>query len=301
MKKEIKIIPPDFASEEDVKKFVEDCDRSFDREIDRVVEKIIEHGDVRVIKLAGPSCAGKTTASGKIIRALEKKNIPSSLVSIDSFFYDREYLHRMSREKGDGELDYDSPDTIDFELFEKFINDILQRGEAECPVFDFTLGRATSTEKLTLSENGILLVEGIQAFYRQVSDILKCYRSVSVYISALSSLSHAGTVFDETEIRLMRRIVRDSRSRATSPEKTFELWRSVRRNEEKNIFPFIDTADIRIDSSMLYELGMLKPYLSDILGGIEDSRATDILEKLRSVREISSEYIGEDSLYTEFI
>lgn len=301
MKNNVKIIPWELKSEEDAKKLVDECDADFDRAIDSLAERVSDARGVRIIKLAGPTCAGKTTASRKIMKSLEKKNIQSALVSVDSFFYDREYLHAMSQKKGGGELDYDSPDTINYASLEKFVKELLEKGCAECPVFDFESGSAQERETVSLSRGGVLIIEGIQVFYPQISEILKGMRCISVYISALSDLSFGDVIFEKEEIRLMRRLVRDNHFRATPPEKTLELWRGVRRNEDKNIFPFIDSADVLLDSSMKYEISVLKIYLEDILRGISDARALSVLEKIAPVYNISSEYIGADSLYREFV
>lgn len=286
--------------------WIKQCEDSFAQSIYNITEDICENRNIRVVRLFGPSCSGKTTTARHLISSFRKFAKRAHVISIDDFFYNREKLKRLSEEKGLSEIDYDSPDTIDCEELERFINDVLNEDRVRCPIFDFKTGMRSGYKEMKVDEDDIFIFEGIQAVYPRVVGMFEKYNSASIYIVPQREVLAGGVCFEANEIRLMRRLVRDYNFRNTSPETTFVNWDGVRDNEEKNIFPYVKESDYCVNSSMPYEVGVLKPYLVKILSCFdrEDAHyeiAKYILERIELVEEIPSRLICDGYLYREFI
>lgn len=280
-------------------------DARFCEELYKATDSVCATEGLKMIRLSGPTCAGKTTAAKMIVKRMAENGKHAVPISIDDFYYDCDVLHKMSAQKGLSSPDYDSPDTIDVETMAKFTRDIFSKGEAYCPVFDFTTGKSTLSKKVTLGENDILIFEGIQAVYPNIVELFGDMEADCIFIAPLESVCDGGECFEPNEIRLMRRIVRDANFRDTSAIETMDLWKSVRANEDAHIFPQVDKCRYLINSSMPYEIGVLKPHFERVIRAAESDRYSSefsrMLAKLADVEPISSEYIGEDSLYKEFI
>lgn len=286
--------------------WIRQCEQSFAKKFFDIAEDICKRRGLRVVRLFGPTCSGKTTAAEILISLFADLGKRAHVISIDDFFYDRETLLEMTRDKGLKRLDYDSPDTIDCKELSDFVEEIFTADEVHCPIFDFTEGRRTGHRSIKIDDDDIFIFEGIQANYPNVIPMLSEHGSASVYIVPRDSVSAGGQVFEPNELRLMRRIVRDYHSRGSSPEFTMLLWESVRENEEKNIFPYVGEPDYTVSSSMDYEIGVLKPFLRDIIGRMDKNDkhypdAVRILERIEGVEEIPAELIREGMLYCEFV
>ncbi len=296
-----------FRDEPELQNFVRSCDEQFDVSIERTVKGLEHVQNLRLFGLTGPSCSGKTTAAKKITEYLEKTGFRVHVISIDDFYFDKDYLNRKSCEQQGGEIDYDSESTIDMELLAEKTDQLLRGVATQLPRFDFSVGQRVPGEWIEPKREDVFLFEGIQLLYPRVNAILNrspAYRCF--YISPDTALEVGETLFTPNEIRLCRRLVRDFYRRATAPEFTFYLWKSVRMNEEQNIFPQIHLCHGRIDSTMRYELGMLKPYLEQIFKQIPPTHpaveeAMLLWNKLQAVQPISAAYMTENSLYKEFI
>lgn len=286
--------------------WIKKCEREFSEKFNAVAEDICKNRRLRIVRLFGPTCSGKTTAARILIELFSKYGKRAHVVSIDDFFYDKEILEQKAREKGIDGLDYDSPDTIDCEALRAFAKEIFDADEVHCPIFDFHEGRKTGYRSMSIDDDDIFIFEGIQANYPRVIEMLSEHGSASLYIAPMESVFAGGRGFEPNEIRLMRRLVRDYHFRSSSPEFTLMLWESVRENEEKNIFPYIGEPDYTVSSTMEYEVGVLKPYLVDIIarmdkGDVRYPIAAKILEKIKEVEQISSELIEDGMLYCEFV
>ena len=286
--------------------WIKQCEDSFAKRFFAIAEDICEKRHLRIVRLFGPTCSGKTTAADILISLFEGFGKRAHVVSIDDFFFGREELLKRSKEKGFDGIDYDSPDTIDCEVLGRFVEEIFESDEVHCPVFDFKEGRRTGYRTMSIDDNDMFIFEGIQANYPNVISMLSEHGSASIYIAPQESVSAGGEVFSPNELRFMRRLVRDYHFRGSSPEFTFMLWESVRENEEKNIFPYVNNRDYSVNSSMAYEIGVLKPYLEDIISKMDKndphySKAEEILRRVSGVDEISSELILEGMLYCEFV
>lgn len=274
--------------------------------MDGVVEAVAATPALRFLGLTGPTCAGKTTAAKKLTACLEEHGHRVHVVSIDDFYFDKSVLQLRAENDPDIEIDYDSEETIDIALLEEKTESLLCGRETKMPRFDFRSGMRTEGLTLSPTPDDVFLFEGIQILYPKVDRILHGDAYRSIYICPASAIDVGGECFLPNEIRLMRRLVRDYRYRASAPAFTLYLWQSVRENEEKNIFPNKDTCHAYIDSTMPYEIGMLKPYLEEILPTVPAEspfygQAQGLLGRLRSIVEIPSAYMTQNSLYKEFI
>lgn len=288
--------------------WIAECDRRLSAELCTIAEEISRDENIKLIRLIGPTCSGKTTAANMLKERFLACGKHLHIVSIDDFYYDTDILKEMSVRNGKGKIDYDSPETIDIEALEKFVTDIFANDISYCPVFDFNLGKRSGIREMRCGEEDIFLFEGIQVLYPTVSEIFARvgHPSVEVYIAPQSSLEIGGNVFEPNEIRLMRRIVRDRKFRRTEADFTFQLWHAVRENEEKNIFPYVDDCKYSIDSTMPYEIGILKPHLKSALDALpKDSEYRDeadrIMRKIERVLPLSDSLIPKGSLYREFV
>ncbi len=296
---------------DEARAFVLASDARFRARLDEVSEEIIKSG-VNIIGLTGPSCSGKTTMAEILISHLEESGRRAHVISLDDFFFENEILNTMN----DGEIDYDSPDTIDIEALRSCVRAIFNYEEVTLPKFDFLTGKRVTGETIRATSEDMFIFEGIQVLYPNVVSILREYDAYKcIYIAPESDIYVGGKLFRPNEIRLLRRIVRDYNFRGSSADFTLYLWKSVRENEEINIFPHIDKCDFFIDSTMGYDVNMLAPYLRQILSlphsGKGEISEEEYLESAgRILGEISGidsnenmekSYLSENSLYREFI
>jgi uridine kinase len=300
-----------FLTPTQAKESVRIGDATFDSELracydDLLVTRGRFHGQsVKAIALCGPTCAGKTTTAKKLTKILEENGKRVHTISIDDFYYDRELLKKRSKA---GKIDFDSPDTIDTKELSLTLKEIFDDDEnvVEVPTYDFKKGTRGEPRLIPVDEKDIFIIEGIQVFYPEIYSLLNSFPTKTVYINATRSIQAGSTTFAAVDVRFFRRLVRDYYRRSASPEFTFELWRSVRENENENIFPYVSKADISINSTMCYEIGMLKPYLLEILPQIPDTsrfyhQAQDILESISDFTPIDKSFLAPDSLYHEFV
>ena len=309
-------LPLTFASPAEGIALVGKNERDFDARLNEAASAIcadcITHG-VKVIRLSGPSCAGKTTTAHKLTSVLEAAGRVVYPISIDDFFYGRDVLGAMAEASPDGKLDYDSVAAIDLPALASCVRDLMERGSTRIPVFDFVTGYAESYRDLTVPAGvePIFLFEGIQAVYPEVAALFAGIPERSIFINVMKEtvlVSPDGTerVFTPEDIRLLRRLVRDEAKRGTSPDFTLTLWHSVRDNEEKSIYPNAHTCDYGIDSNMAFDVHMLAPHLRRIMtdqscDGAESAWAARILASVEGVEGIDPACLAENSLYHEFI
>ena len=279
----------------------------FEQELGRLTERICADKALRVLTLSGPTCSGKTTTANKLIQKFADEGRNIHVISIDDFYFDKTVLHQRAAMDESIEIDYDSVDTIDVALLARCVDDILSGKTVDLPIFDFKSGQRRGYKPLRAArEDDMFVFEGIQAIYPEIRDILAPYAFKSLFINAESGIDFEGTVFLPEEIRLYRRLVRDYHFRNATPEFTFYLWKSVRENEIRSIFPHVHTCDYRIDSTLSFELGLIKPYLLDVLTRCPEADAQkhevgDILTKMGAIPEIPKSYLADDSLYYEFL
>ena len=293
-------------NDDELRAFVQICDTCFERSLDKVVRAVAKTPGLKLIGLTGPTCSGKTTAAKKLTDYLETHGHRVHVISVDDFYYDKDYLNQRAEEDPSIEIDYDSESTIDVCLLAEKAESLLDGRETAMPRFDFQSGMRVEGERICPQEDDIFLFEGIQILYPSVNAILSRETYRSIYICPSSELEMDGSTFVPNELRLMRRLVRDYYRRASQPDFTFYLWESVRANEEKSIFPYAKQCNEFIDSTMAYEVGMLKPHLQKILSLVQKGspyypRAQEILRKIARTRTVPADYMAPNSLYKEFI
>lgn len=250
-------------------------------------KKIIEIADEiykrksRVILIAGPSSSGKTTFAGRLRVQLSVFGLKPVTVSVDDYFVNRE----KTPIDENGEFNFESIDAIDRKLFNHHISELLKGNEIDLPKFNFHLGqREESGKKLKITEDMPLIIEGIHGLNPALTEEIPDEYKFKIYISCLTQLNvDAHNRIPTTDSRLIRRMVRDAKYRGNDALTTLKLWPSVRRGEEKNIFPFQETADAMFNSATVYELSALKRYVEPLLRDIPYDEP-ELLEAIRLLK-----------------
>lgn len=293
-----------FSSEAEKRDYVLACDREFENHLDAVMKDICTHTETRFFTLSGPTCSGKTTASKKLIHEFDERGRKVKIISLDDFFRDRS---KLELEAEGGVPDFDSEKALDLNALSEFMGDLIAGRPARLPHFDFKEARRVGYSEFKADGADAIVFEGIQAIYPVFTELFpKNEKAIGIYISPLEGILLKDRYVEPREIRLWRRIVRDKRYRGASPEFTFFLWQGVTRNEDKNILPYTNEADYKINSLLGYECGMLKGDLDKLLSEIPPAspyyeKSREILSLLDGIDTISSEYLPTESLYHEFM
>lgn len=246
------------------------CEARQEREYVRVADLIYAQRDrVKIVFIAGPSSSGKTSSSLRLSQQLRILGMKPKVIELDNYFVSRD----RTPLDDDGEYDFEALEAMDLELLGNHLNTLLDGGKVEIPRYDFKQGRPFFEGNfMELDENDILVMEGIHALDPAMVPSVDQTRIFRVYASALTSLNvDENNNISTTDNRLLRRMVRDYRYRGTSPEATILRWPSVRRGENKYIFPFQENADAQFNSALLYELPLLKYYAEPLLRRIHPS------------------------------
>ena len=271
--------------------------------IGKIAENIAKQ-QKKIVMIAGPSSSGKTTFSHRLSIELMVQGLKPHPIAADDYFKDREHTPKDEN----GEYDFECLEAIDVEQFNKDMTDLLAGKEVKMPSFNFKTGKREYKGKtLKLGDEDILVIEGIHGLNDKFSASLPKESKFKIYISALTQLNiDDHNRIHTTDLRLLRRMVRDARTRGSSAEDTLARWASVRRGEEKNIFPFQEGADEMFDSSLIYELAVLKQYAEPLLFGIPTdspyySEANRLLKFLDYFLTMPSDNVPKNSLVKEFI
>lgn len=270
-----------------------------------IANKIYENkDDIKLVLVAGPSSAGKTTTSKKLEIYLQSRGIKTYQISIDDYFYNRDKTPKLEN----GELDTESLNAVDVTLFNKHLTKLLEGERVELPEYNFILGkREYNGKNLQLKENEIIIIEGLHALNEDLTMSVERINKFKIYINALTQLNIDNhNRIHTSDTRKLRRIVRDNKYRNYSASKTLAMWKTIREGEEKYIFPYQDDADAIINSALLYELGILKTYAEPLLFSVPEddpnyAEALRLVNFLRNFLPIPSDYIPKDSVLREFI
>ena len=275
-----------------------------EKEIAQIADMINERKETKVVLIAGPSSSGKTTFANRLSVQLRVNGHVPIPISLDDYFVDREHTPKDEN----GEYDFESVYSLDLELFNSNLSGLLKGEEVEIPRFNFKKGeREWVGHKLTLPSNGILLIEGIHGLNPILTSSILDKQKFKIYISALTQLNLDNhNRIATTDIRRVRRIVRDYLSRGYGAEETLKMWPSIRRGEERNIFVFQEEADVMFNSTLVYELCVLKRYALEELDKISpDSSVYLEASRLKSFlgffKEIDKDYVPMNSILREFI
>ena len=240
------------------------CEARQERKYAEVADRIYaERERIRIVFLAGPSSSGKTSSSLRVAQQLKVLGLNPKVIELDNYFVERE----RTPKDDDGQYDFEALGAMDLELLGQHLNTLLAGGEIEIPRYDFKQGRPFfEGNRMTLGEKDILVMEGIHALDPNMVPTVDQSRIYRIYASALTSLKlDENCCISTTDNRLLRRMVRDNRTRGIVPEDTILRWPSVRRGESRCIFPFQENADTQFNSALLYELPMLRYYAEPLL------------------------------------
>lgn len=276
----------------------------FEERIGQLAESIVTTGNRKFIMIAGPSSSGKTTFSHRLSIQLTAKGIKPHPFPLDDYYANREECPRDEN----GQLDLECLEALDIELFNHDMTELLAGKRVELPTFNFKTGKREYKDKfMQLGPEDVLVIEGIHGLNDKLSYSLPEESKFKIYISALTQLNiDEHNCLPTTDGRLIRRIVRDARTRGTIAKDTIGMWDSVRRGEEKYIFPFQEEADVMFNSALIYELSVLKLYAEPLLFAI-DRECPEYLEAKRLLKfldyflPLPSDFIGQNSIIREFI
>lgn len=275
-----------------------------EKKIAQIADKISERKGVKMILIAGPSSSGKTTFAQRLGIQLRLNGIKPVTISVDNYFVERPETPRNEK----GEYDFESIEAIDIELFNKHLLALLNGEEVEMPEFDFHVGtKRYNGNKIKLAEDEVLVIEGIHCLNDKLTEKISHDQKYKVYISALTVLNmDAFNRISTTDTRLIRRIVRDNQFRGYSAQNTISSWDNVNKGEEKNIFPFQEEANSIFNTSLIYELGVLRNEAIPLLEKItntepEYAEARRLIEILRYFEPIPEELVPSNSLLKEFL
>ena len=275
-----------------------------ERRIGALAEKIVADPNKKFILIAGPSSSGKTTFSHRLSAQLRALGVNPHPIPLDDYYLDRDQIPLDEF----GEKDFESIEGLDIELFNSDMQKLLQGERVLLPSFNFKIGkREYKDHYMQLGNRDILVIEGIHGLNERMSASLPRENKFKIYISALTQLNiDEHNPLATTDGRLIRRIVRDARTRGTIAKDTIAMWDSVRRGEEKNIFPFQEQADEMFNSALIYEMAVLKTYAQPQLFAIEPgckeyAEAKRLLKLLDYFLNIPADDICNNSIVREFI
>ncbi|WP_297521687.1 nucleoside kinase [uncultured Clostridium sp.] len=275
-----------------------------EKKIACIADKFSEKKDAKIILVAGPSSSGKTTFTKRLSVQLKVNGLKPVMISLDDYFVSRD----KTPVDEEGKPDFECLEALDLKLFNKHLNELLLGKEIEVPCFNFKTGvREWCGNKVSLDGDRVLIVEGIHGLNDRLTSEIDDKYKFKVYISALTQLNlDSHNKISTTDVRKVRRIVRDSLSRGYDAQKTLSMWPSIKRGEEKNIFIFQEEADVMFNSTLVYELSVLKALaLKELSRVSEDSEVYYEAKRLKTFlnffEDIDFDRVPSNSLLREFI
>lgn len=288
-----------------IKEFIELNEIKQNNDLLKIASEIEKNlNNIKLVLIAGPSSSGKTTTSKKLSLYLKSKGINPFVLSTDDFF-----KNRIDTPKNEnGEYEYDIPEALDIDLFNEKLTSLIKGEETLLPTYNFLTGeKEYKHAPVSLKNRDLIIVEGIHTLNEMLTSKIDRKNKLKIYISPFTPLdldrhNHVSTV----DLRLIRRLVRDYRTRGYNAEETLKNWHVVRRSEEKYIFPYQKEADIVLNTALIYELGVLKTYAVPILFSVSYhseyySEALRIINFLKSFLNISDSMLPETALLREFV
>ena len=269
-----------------------------------IANKVVENRNIKAIFISGPSSSGKTTTSKKLALYLKANGIDSLVLSTDDYFVERVDSPR----KADGSYEYECIEALDTKLFNMQLKSLLAGKEVVVPTYNFITGEKEYKRKPTmLKENQVLIIEGLHAISEQMNSSIEKKNKLKIYISPFTPIgldrhNHIST----TDLRLLRRMVRDYKTRGYSAQHTLDSWIGMRDSEEMYVYPHQMEADVILNTSLAYEIGVLRTYAEPLLYSISKvspnyEEAIRILNFLKCFVSIPSEYVPHTSVLREFI
>ncbi|MBR7089546.1 MAG: nucleoside kinase, partial [Lachnospiraceae bacterium] len=275
-----------------------------ERRIAEIASEIASRKDVKFVMIAGPSSSGKTSFSHRLSVQLRTFGLKPHAIGLDDYFVNREDTPRDEN----GDYNFECIEAIDTKGFNDDMLKLLAGERVELPAFNFKIGkREYHGNYMQLEKDDILVIEGIHGLNDALSYRLPIESKFKIYISALTSINiDQHNRIPTTDARLLRRLVRDARTRGSDAHRTLSMWASVRRGEEENIFPFQEEADIMFNSAQIYELALLKQFAEPLLFSIKKDdptyyEAKRLLKFLDYFLSLPSEFLPNNSICREFV
>ena len=287
-----------FNDENEMKEFVLSCEDNYKKQVIDTAKRIADDSTVKFVMLCGPSCSGKTTTASILFNELSEYGKQANVVSIDDFY--------RNRIKDEEKPDFETAAAIDLDYFGKCVDGLISGREVQLPIFDFNTESRSGYRAHKLTENEIIVFEGIQALYPEILAHIPKESMKTIYISVFDDIMGYGEYSSARDIRFVRRLVRDYKFRSSSASRTIDLWTDVVANEEKSIIPAGKNADFRINSLMLYEINVMRPYILhkvafDLVNPEEFDIYKGFMDKYLRIPEIPSKFVPSDSVFREFI
>lgn len=288
----------------DIKKFIKSCELVFNLSLAQAAKKISDNKNIKFVLISGPSSSGKTTTCRRLSDYLSASGYDTIKLSIDDYYIDREFTPKDSF----GKYDFECLEVIDLESLNNDLSSLLNGNSIKERKYNFLTGKKEYTDKsIKLEDNSIILIEGLHALNNKILSNIDSKYKFKIYLSPFIPLNIDRHNYISTiDLRLLRRIIRDNRTRGYTVEKTLEGWQRVRKGEERNVFPFIPDANIIINTALAYEVGALKVFAEPLLYSVDINdeyyeEARRLLNFLKPFYMIPGEYIPEDSILREFI
>ena len=285
--------------------FIKACDKEYLDNILSIAKHIEANDDIKIVAIAGPSGSGKTTTAHILQDKLEELNEKTAVVSLDDFYLPVDKLPKLA----DGSADIESVNSLDIELVKKCFDEIIKFGETNLPKYDFKSSKQTLNAKLlNIGTRGIVIVEGLHAMNPLISDLVERKNIFKIYISVNCSVEdeHGVQMLSSRQIRLVRRILRDDQFRGSTATETLHLWNNVIDGEQKYLYCFKDTADVRLITFHPYELGVYREKFGKMRSSVNKNapcydyfiRTANALERFTA---INNSLVPSNSLIREFI
>lgn len=286
--------------------FVQECEKNYSQTLSITAEEIYKNrGRSAIVLLSGPSGSGKTTTAKRITTELKRYGISAYTVSLDNYFVtvDPEKAPRAP----DGDIDFESPACLDLKLLNNHFRILASGGEVQIPHFSFAQQQRIleKSSPLKLGENDVVIMEGIHALNQCIT--AEHPSAYKLYVSTLSDIEDQGAVIVKgSDLRLVRRLVRDDFFRGADPQMTLGMWDNIQRGEKLNIIPYKDSADRKIDSALPYEICLLRDYAEELFKKVSENAEhfetlKGIVGAYRLFNKIDPSVVPPDSILREFI
>lgn len=288
---------------EDCEKYIMECEKAYRDQLDEIVSEFIGEKGRSLLMLAGPSSSGKTTTARLLKEKLCEKGRRATVISLDDFYLIQDEPHTFE----DGTVDYERVDALDVPLISRCLHELVDNGESEIPRFCFKSKERTCFERVTLSEDEVIIVEGLHAINPVITDPLADEGMRLYYVSVSSRITDGDEVlFSKRDLRFIRRLIRDYHHRNSDVEYTFYLWKAVRMGEDRYLFPYSSRAERKIDSIHPYESAVFRNIGVKLLDRVATDSvyydtAKELKEKLQRFCFVEREKLPENSLLEEFI
>ncbi|MGN0447258.1 MAG: uridine kinase [Acutalibacteraceae bacterium] len=283
--------------------FICECEKAYESQLDKIAQLKAKEKGRHLIMLAGPSSSGKTTTARLLKEKLGGLGRKATVVSLDDFYRNQDVTYFFP----DGTVDYETVEALEVPLIVKCLRELIHQGESMLPEFSFKVKRRSGYKKVTAAEDEIFIIEGLHALNPKICQPLNDENLFKLYVSVSSRICDGEDVlFSKRDLRFLRRLIRDYHHRSSEVEYTYYLWKAVRMGEDRYLFPFIGTADVKLNSIHPYEPCLFKSEAIKLLSHVKaDSEyfenANSLIQRLSLFETIQKEDIPDNSLLHEFI